>query len=250
MEAIEYAKLQQYESTYWWYLAQRANVVEAVRSLNLPPGAKVLDAGCGTGRNLKEISAALDVVGYGIDASPHAAASWNGTTPLHASLASINEIPFADDAFDAVVSVDVLGCRGVNAGSSITEIARVLRPGGYAVLLVPAYQWLLSRHDVAVHSVHRFTGHELGRLISSAGLTLEHLTHRFMFLFPIIAAMRLWRKLPMAPNLSNPTSDLSPIPNWLNRWLLAVTTAERKWLSRRALPFGSTILVIARKAGA
>src|SRR3990172_9431816 len=122
MEPAEYQRLHDFENWYWWYLAQRVNLVEAVRGLNLPPGARLLDAGCGTGRNLLELSGRLSLTSHGFDVSPDAAAFWNGQAGVRRCLASVNEIPYTDGGFDAVCCVDVLGSNGVRIEKAFAEL--------------------------------------------------------------------------------------------------------------------------------
>jgi len=249
METAEYQRLHDFENGYWWYSAQRENLVDAVCQLNLPPGARVLDAGCGTGRNLIELSRRLSLAAFGCDMSPRAAAFWNGEPGVRRCLASINELPYADEFFDAACSVDVLGCEGVEIAAALAELTRVLRRGGYLVLLVPAYQWLRSPHDMAVHSVHRFTRSELRRLAADAGLTVVRLTHRFPLFFPLIAGARMLSRL-RSPAATNGRSDLVELPRWLNSALSTIARAEHRLTNRGAMPFGTTILLVARKGGA
>ena len=247
METVEYQKLAEYENWYWWYRAQRHIVVDAVRRLKLAPGARLLDAGCGSGRNAQELCRRLKVAGYGIDSSAHAAALWNGDSTIHRCLGSVNRLPFPDASFDAVVSVDVVGCQGVDAQGSISEMARVARPGGGVVLVVPAYQWLLSRHDLAVHSVHRFTRGEVRSLAGAVGLRVERLTHLFPAFFPAVALTRVVRKVGMGDTERPVRSDLTPLPRWINAALFAAARVEYGLVGRLAVPFGSTILAVTRK---
>lgn len=275
MQQEEYHRLWQYEEWYWWYRAQRMNLIDALRESGVGPGARVLDAGCGTGSLLQEVSQRLGVTACGMDVSCHAAGLWPDSKPT-ACQASVNSIPFRESSFDAVYSVDVLGCRGVNIGEAWTEMTRVLRPGGVLVLLVPAYQWMLSTHDAAVHSVHRFTRVELARIAQESGLQVVRLTHRFPLFFPAIAATRWLRKwqagvvtrrhvaiaasqagwsgaatsaLSTSDNSDegNARSDLRPIPDWLNAFLLSIARVEHVLFRRVTVPFGSTILLTARK---
>jgi len=248
MQTSEYKTLHDYESWYWWYISQRANLTAAVADLSLSVGARLLDAGCGTGRNLIELARLLPIQAYGVDSSRHAAALWNGDGRVQRCVGSVNEIPHPNGFFDVVVSVDVLGCHGVDISRAIAEMVRVMCPGGYLVLLVPAYQWMRSRHDAAVHSVHRFTRHGLTALVREAGLTVLRATHRFTLLFPFIAGLRLLRRAVRSTCSASAVSDLRPLPSWLNRGLLGIVRAEQWLLGRWSVPFGSTILLVARKA--
>ncbi len=247
MEPAEYQRLHDFEDGYWWYLAQRDNLADAVADLNLPAGARILDAGCGTGRNLAELARRFSVTAYGVDVSPHAAALWNGEVGVRRCLASVNNLPYADGLFDAVCCVDVLGCEGVHIEHAINEICRVLRSGGHLVLLAPAYQWLLSPHDAAVHSVHRFTRSELRALADQAGLTVRRLSHCFPSFLPVIAATRL---LGRAFRGTAGKSDLMPLPRPVNSALRALARAEHSLLRHVTVPFGTTILMVAQKEAA
>jgi len=247
VETVEYQKLAEYENWYWWYRAQRHIVVDAVRRLKLAPGARLLDAGCGSGRNATELCRRLKLAAYGIDNSAHAAALWNGDSSIHRCLGSVNRLPFPDASFDAVVSIDVLQCRQVDPQTSVDEMARVVRGGGWVVLVAPAYQWLLSRHDVAVHSARRFTRSDMRSLAVSAGLSVQRITHLFPAFFPAVALTRITRKIGMDDAKTSIRSDLTPLPRWINAALFAAARVEYGLVGRLAVPFGSTILAVTRK---
>ena len=248
MEPAEYATLHDYETWYWWYQAQRAVLLDAVQTLALPPRARLLDVGCGTGRTLEMISRTAGVEDFGFDLSPRAAAYWKAPEATRRCLGSANEIPFADDSFDAAVTVDVFYCLEVTPATAAVEMARVLKPGGRLVIIEPAYEWLRSSHDLAVHGVRRFTRGGLARLLEAVGLSVVRMTHFSTALFPLIAGVRLWRRRRAANgNGAQAPSDLRPLPPWLNRALLGVAMTERRVLRHLNLPFGSSILGIARK---
>ncbi len=247
MQTVEYERLRAFENEYWWYVAQRTNLIDAVAQLNLPPRANVLDVGCGTGRNLVELTQSLRITGFGVDVSPHAAACWNGDRQVHRCLASCNHLPYPNDSFDAAASVDVLGCLGVDIPQALSEMVRVVRGGGGIVLLAPAYQWMLSKHDAAVNSVHRFTRRELTALARKAGLTVTRVTHRFPLFFPVIAALRLIRRWGLKHETEKNNSDLRFLPQWVNRALLSLARIEHAIVRHCNVPFGSTILLVAKK---
>lgn len=247
MQAAEYQRLQSYESWYWWYAAHREHLVAAVRGFRLPRGARLLDAGCGSGRNLAELADRLNIVPFGIDVSEHAAALWNGSRELQRCRASVNELPFGDESFDAVTCVDVLGCRGVNSADALGEFHRVLHKRGRLVILVPAFQWLHSPHDRAVHSERRFTLSAIATLLEDARFRVRSNSYCYATLFPVIAAFRSWRKLRESVGTSSMQSDLSPLPGWLNRLFFSIARFDRRLCETIPAPFGTTVLAVAEK---
>lgn len=246
MEQIEYQRMRDFESWYWWYQAQRDLLRGVLHRLGLPRAARVLDAGCGTGHALTDVAAPMGLNGFGVDISADAARLWTDQRDVHRGRASINRLPFRDASFDAVFTLDVIGCQGVDTDEAVVEMARTVRPGGYLIIFAPAYQWLRSRHDVAVHSVRRFTRAELSRMVRAAGLRVASASHRFALFFPLIAAWRLVTRRG-ASRTGTVQSDLRPLPQWLNRALLATANFEHRLLRDVRVPVGSTIELVARK---
>lgn len=244
----EYQKLAEFETWYWWYRAERLIVEDAVRSLALPRHAALLDVGCGTGRGLAALCAAGAFRGFALDPSEYAAMWWSEPVRRCACRGDANGLPYGDGSFDAVLSVDVLQSRGVDPPEAVREMARVLRPGGHAIVLAPSHPWMLSSHDHAVHGVRRFTARQLRELAGRAGLEVVRATHQFPLWFPIIAAVRLWRKRWNRSAGGSPASDLRRIPAGINAAMFAICRIEQWAIRRMGAPFGSTLLLVAGKA--
>jgi SAM-dependent methyltransferase len=98
------------------------------------PG-RALDAGCGTGRHARHLVQRGHYV-LGIDLTPEMLGRAATNVPQARFVeADLNEIPAPDDHFDLVVCGLVLG-HVENLGPAVTELARVLRPGGRLVISV------------------------------------------------------------------------------------------------------------------
>ncbi len=124
---------------------------------------------------------------------------------------------------------------------ALRECHRVLRPGGIALVRVPAFDWLRGAHDVAVHTERRFTLDELQGAMCEAGFQIAYASYGNALLFPLAAAKRaLERVLPAAPG------DLSVPPAPINAALETVLTAEMAIARRFALPVGLSVIVIGR----
>ncbi len=93
-------------------------------------GARVLEAGCGTGLLLEKVGRfAARAVGMDLSPGMLAKAHARGLTAVHAS---IEALPFADDAFDLAYSFKVLP-HVAEIGAALAELARVVRPGGHVL---------------------------------------------------------------------------------------------------------------------
>jgi ubiquinone/menaquinone biosynthesis C-methylase UbiE len=249
VEAHEYQTLFEFESFYWWYRGLHHIILDTVRSLGLAPDAPVLDAGCGTGQNLVNIAQRVTTAAYGFDYSVHAAAFWARRGLDGTSVASVNEIPFPDRAFDAVVSVDVLECEAVDESKACAEMWRVLKPGGHLILVVPAYDWMMNpEHHKAVAAVRRYSRSTLKSLLDRQPLKIVRITHLFGSVFPAVASYRLADRFVRShPSDDAPRSDLRRLPSPVNRLLEGVMNVERRLLRHCDVPFGSSIMAVARK---
>lgn len=240
MEADEYRKMAAVEDRMWYYAALHARMIGALRAG--AASGPLLDAGCGTGgllRRLAETPWGREAIG--VDLSPLACALSRERTTARIVEASLTDLPLADGKFGAVVSADVLYHVPDDTGA-LREIARVLRPGGLAVINVPAYPWLWSYHDVSVHSQRRYGRAELRAKLTAAGLGPLQVTHWNAFLLPLVV---LRRKLLPAPTSGSDVEDYSP---WLNATLEAILKAEGAVMRAcGGLPFGSSLLAVARK---
>jgi ubiquinone/menaquinone biosynthesis C-methylase UbiE len=249
LEPYEYKTLFDFETSYWWFKGLHAILREVVQSLGLPADAEVLDAGCGTGQNIVSLSQTIACEPYGFDISPHAASFWPKRNLRRTCVSSINQIPFKDHSFDAVVSVDVLECEAVDELQAYSEIWRVMRPGGFLLLVVPAYQWLFSEeHHKAVGATRRYSKQRVKELLRQRPVTLIRMTHLFASVFPLVAAYRLSQPLMKQEVSETPKSEIKPLPKLLNEALFNMVNAERFLLRKFDLPFGSSILAVARKA--
>jgi SAM-dependent methyltransferase len=241
VEPAEYDLMDAAEERMWWYRALHARVTDALRRRPGPAGT-VLDAGCGTGGLLRRL-AALGRPLAGLDYHPAAAARAAAKSGVVAAAGDANRLPFADGAFAALTSCDVLCHRAVDPATALAEFRRVLAPGGTVVLNLPAYQWLRSAHDVRVHNDRRFTAAQGRTLLAAAGFAAVEARYWNALLLPL---MVLQRKILRSDEAAK--SDVAPFPPWLDATLHATTAIERA-AGRAGLryPAGGSILLVATR---
>lgn len=243
MQPDEYRRMAAVEDTMWYYRALHRHVKCGLARAGLPPDARVLDAGCGTGGLLRRLGAAHPAWRLtGIDVSPLACALARERTPGTIIEGSVAKLPFGDGEFDAVTCCDVL-CQVEQPEPALREIHRCLRPGGTVVVTMPAYGWLFSYHDRAVGNRRRCSRAELGAWLRAAGFTAGPSTYWNALLLPLVV---LRRKMLPAPR--GPGSDVRPYHPVAAAGFAGVMALEHAWLAAGGWwPFGTSVLTTARK---
>ena len=251
MEPEEYDFLYKLEETFWWFVGMR-QITDSIVFRNFQPRAnrRILDAGCGTGFNLAHFAQTGSSTVFGLDLS---AAALHGVRKRGFSTvcqASIDDIPFASDSFDLIVTFDVLCQVDDQAGQkSLAEICRVLRPGGLVFIRVPAFEWMRSSHDEAVHSKRRFTRPGLTAQLTQAGLKAEWISYANCFLFPVVILRRMLKRFGIGQG-----SEVRPLPGalgWIDPVFRGILGTEAALFRRGTrLPFGLSVVCVARKSPA
>jgi SAM-dependent methyltransferase len=152
-------------------------------------------------------------------------------------------IPLRDGCADAIVATDILEHLDDDAGA-LAEFYRVLKPGGHAVITVPAYRFLWSEHDEALMHRRRYVARELTARAVGAGFRPTLSRYALCFLFPL-ALGRLLK--PKAPTGRPPEAQIKPLPPWLNAALVRFQRLETRLLRRVRLPWGLSVVAVLRK---
>lgn len=205
------------------YAAMKVERALAVLS-RLAPGSRVLEVGCGAGATTRAMAAARpDLVIHGCDLSRtalRAARSFGVGIPYVG--ASATALPYPDGCFHAVVFYDVLE-HIIDADLSLSEVFRVLRPGGLLAATVPVegqpgtFEWLrwkLGWRDdlkaTAKGHVQRFTYRGLRAMLRRHGLRPIRWQYSFHILgqawdFWYYYALERWGGDPGIPTAAPPT---------------------------------------------
>ncbi len=243
VNADEYRKLAEVEDRMWYFQALHGHIERALAGTLGDRAAAVLDAGCGTGGLIRRLAPRHAGWGWtGVDLEPLAVRLARERAPIaEVREACVMKLPFADASFDAVVSADVLYHVDDDA-AALREFLRVLRPGGMVVLNVPAYRWLWSYHDDAVHSRRRYARGEVLAKARAAGFADVRTTHWNALPLPLVIVRR---KIFPAPSDG---SDVHLFPAPIEAAFRGAMALERAWLETLGeLPFGSSIFAVGRK---
>ena len=228
----------------WWFAALHANLLMLYRRLVpcLSGTGKLLDAGCGTGgflARLAEHMPGTEAIGLDADETACRWAAEKSAQPVCAG--SVNALPFKDAVFAAIVSIDVLCHGGVDEARALGQFHRCLRVGGILILNLPAYRWLMSRHDTAVYNVRRYTATEVTHLLRAAGFHPIFVSYWNIVLFPLMVVTR--KLLPAGSG-----SDVRLHSGIVEAACRAAAAVERG-LMRAGIrfPFGGSVLAVAAK---
>ncbi len=218
-------------------------MLDAVAALPPPPDARILDAGCGSGRNMVELVRFGSVTGTDVSERALELARERGVGEVE--LAPLESLPFDDAAFDVITCLDVVEHIPEEAGA-LQELRRVVAPAGRLVVTVPAYPRLWSRHDDVNQHQRRYTDKTLVAAAEAAGWERERLTHFNALLLPAAAGRRLLERL--RPPRDDAPSEFDSTPAWANGALEAVLRAEARLLRRGwPIPAGHALLAVFRR---
>jgi ubiquinone/menaquinone biosynthesis C-methylase UbiE len=172
----------------------------AVQALQLPPGSRGLDAGCGIGLQALSLAEAVGPAGHvtGLDTSSEFLVCAEGIVEkagLSGQISfregDVSKLPFDDDTFDWAWSANCVGYAPMEPLPLVKELARVVRPGGSVVILawsseklLPGYPMLEARLNATSAGIAPFVKGKRPELHFSRALDwfreagLEELTAR------------------------------------------------------------------------
>lgn len=241
MERVIYERIQALEQDHWWFAGRRAILAELIGSLGLPRDARILEAGCGAGGNLRLLGRFGSVRAMEPDAPSrkYVAEHW-GVEVDHGLLP--DGLPYPPESFDAVACFDVIEHVDDDEGA-VRALTSLLVPGGWLIATVPAYQWMWSHHDELHHHKRRYTRRAMVKLFEGAGLKVRRASYFNALLFPAAAAVRMLKTI----TGSKAADDAMPSKP-VNAILERLFASEARWLKRGSFPFGLSIVIIGRKA--
>lgn len=234
------------ERRHWWFVSHRDLVSDAVVA-SLAPDERGLavDAAAGTG----SVTDRLGELGFArrlaVDPGPRTVSFGRGPKDASADLVAgdFESLPVADGQADLVVAVDTLANTDDDV-AALSELVRVLRPGGTVVVTGPGMRSVWSEYDVALGHRRRYDRDDLRVLFDQVGIELIRVTHFHAWLHPLTF---LLQRTPLGRLFLQKPEDSTFVDARVNRVLRGFVALERALTRRFDLPFGQAVMAVGRR---
>lgn len=235
------------EETSFWFRHRNRVIADAVAAF--PPAGPIFDVGGGNGF----VALGLQQAGFEtvlLEPGPQGAANARRRGVRQVAQSTLQDAGLRPDSVPACGLFDVLEHIEDDVAFA-AEIRRVLRPGGWLYLTVPAFRLLWSDDDRAAGHFRRYTRASLSRVLEAGGLEVMRLSYFFGVLAPAVLAFRTvptW--LGFRRRLAQSTGRKEHVPAAENGrgWLSGCLDREARRLKRGGnLPCGSSLLAVVRK---
>ncbi len=247
MNSTEYANLERIEEHHWYYAGKRELVRGWIQKARPPHKAdRLLDCGAGTGRFAAEMAGLCDV--WVLDDHEDALNLLRKRFKADRILNLAGDrVPLPDASLEFVTALDVLE-HTPDDSAVVRGFARLLVPGGLAVVTVPAGMALWSDWDVSLHHYRRYDRAGLRALFPPAEWEVVFVNYTNVLAYPAVWVLRRWRKwFPAKASeaaMSERAEDKVPAA-WVNRILRRVFVGMAFW--RVPMPFGVSLILVARR---
>jgi len=233
------------EDGHFWFIGLRRNAVMLLRAaLDGRRPSRILDCGAGTGRNLDWLESLGWAVGLERSAVGLQIGRARGRRLVRGTVAAL---PFPDASVDVATSFDVLYCLDDDTErAALSEMWRVLKPGGLIVINVAALDSLRGSHSTLTGEIRRYSKRRLRAVVTGAGFEVERLTFANMSTFPVTWLLR-WRERMTGRADTGSEHDLQVPPRPINALFDAALALEARVMRVVNLPIGTSLLCVARK---
>ena len=243
-----FALLQRAEEHHFWFIGRREIILDALKR-HVPDlsGKRMLEIGCGNGNILRYLQDRTELQLTGCDLFMEGLQFCRNQVDIPLYQIDATQLPF-HNCFDIIGIFDVLE-HIEDDGQVLEQCRKALREHGRLVLTVPASPALWGPFDEFSHHRRRYVRRNLRKQLEQAGFAIERAPHFMFFLYPVVYALRFLKgRAGRAGTGSRERvpDDLRIIPGVNSLWL-QVLRLEKLLIRHVDLPFGTSLLIVARK---
>jgi SAM-dependent methyltransferase len=242
--------LDRVESNHFWFKSRNKMILQFLRKYGqriFNNVHRMLEIGCGNGNVLRYLrKQGINCEGGDVFLESLVHCRKKDNAPLYQIDAS--RLPFSN-YFDIIGIFDVI--EHIEDDKKVfAEIYKALKIGGMVILTAPAGKRLWGKYDEVAFHKRRYSKNELIAKLESAGFIVERITHFVFLLFPVLWLFRrinekMYKKLNREEYL-NKELHVHPFFNRIFFWILEI---ERKIIRFMNVPFGSSLIAVAKKEG-
>ena len=246
MREQDYKQMADQERMNFWHVGRREILQEVLdRYLENKKNNEILEIGCGTGGNSLFLGCFGNVTGIdSSNVSIEFARKYDFSRLVQEDASSLS---FLGNEFDLVAGLDVLE-HIQDDETAIKETFRVLKQGGFFLITVPAYKFLWSHHDQALYHHRRYSKKELFAKLQAAGFQIVAHNRFAMLGVPFHFMHKIKEKIMHRKNIEQVLKTHNVNHHAIiNKLLLWILRLEKYLIRYIRLPFGTSILVVAKK---
>ena len=239
-----YKEMYQLEEKYWWHIAKRILVNSLiVRFVGKTNSKKIADVGCGTGKFMEEQLENNWSGVVGLDGSKEALKFCRQRGLKNCKISDFEKkLDLKKNSTDVLTSLDVVE-HIENDENLASEMMRVLKPGGHVFVTVPAHMWLWTYWDEMLSHKRRYSKKGVEDLFINQGFEVVFSSYFYSYLLPLALIVRSVKRF----SKKEKTSDFFELPVWVNNVLVLMAKIEVAVLSLVKIPFGLSVVLVARK---
>jgi len=224
---------------HWWWRARSEVILEKLSELFPRVGReRILDIGCGDGLFFERLARFGEIEGV----EPAAGlVSENNPNRKRIHICPFDERFQPGKQYSLILMLDVLE-HLENPVGALRQVESLLEPGGRLVATVPAFMALWTNHDVLNHHQTRYTKASFRAIAGQTGLRIEEERYLYHWTYPVKLGVRALERL----TRSDPVPAKVPA-RWINEMLYRISRIEQRTVTRLPMPFGSSLLIVARK---
>jgi SAM-dependent methyltransferase len=241
MQSGEYEAMYHSENDMWWYKGLRDTLRYTLKDYK---NAVIIDSGCGTGKNM-EFFAGLGHEVHGFDISEEAVHFCHSRGLKNVVVGDITTVNYPNEYADVILSMDVLVLLyEEDIDVFMNRAYEILKKGGKLLIHVAALPALYSQHDIVCNVKRRYTKKTIKALLNQYPFfEIKKISYRMFFLFPLIAAVKGWKKI----QKRTPKSDQGTPPRFINFILTQIQYLENFCLRYINFPIGSSLYLVLEK---